>query len=143
MYEEIYKKALFNRLGGITFRIAIFALIVAALTMLSGVLYGLYAFTMVILILITILITLFIILIYFPNIFDLINADKAADILNFLQSKVTPPALAVAVVASILSVIFLTLGKSKSKGKRAFATIVAIIGVIIAVIYFTSDGGAR
>ena len=78
MYEEIYKKTLFNRLGGITFRIAIFALIVAALTMLSGVLYGLYAFTMVILILITILITLFIILIYFPNIkFSSIEGDAA------------------------------------------------------------------
>ena len=131
------------RVGRIFSNISITAAVICALSLVGGILAAFYIVFMVLFIFAAIVCTVGIVLAYYPNIFDLVNAGQADSFIHFLFDKVAPPTAVVAFVAGALALLFLLLGEpKKDMGRIVFSAVVTALGGVLTIVAFLSAGNS-
>lgn len=137
--SAIYRKLFFARVGRIFSNMSITAAVICVLSLIGVILTAFYTVFMMFFVFVAVVCTVGIILAYYPNIFDLVKADQANDLIHFLSDKVAPPASVVALAAGAIALIFLLLGEpKKDTGRIVFSGIVTAIGAVLAIILLTT-----
>lgn len=139
----LYGKMFSARVGRIFSNISITAAVICALSLVGGILAAFYIVFMVLFIFAAIVCTVGIVLAYYPNIFDLVNAGQADSFIHFLFDKVAPPTAVVAFVAGALALLFLLLGEpKKDMGRIVFSAVVTALGGVLTIVAFLSAGNS-
>ena len=132
MTEKAYRKLFFSRIGTIFSNLAIVSAVIALAAIFASVVYGLFiAFAYLFLILL-VLLTLFLILAAHPDLFESVRSEFASETISFLINYVAPPAAFAALVASVLSVVFLFLGEPK---KHVGRIVISFIFIAISLFF--------
>lgn len=132
--SSLYGKMFIARVGMIFSNISITAAVICVLSLIGVILTAFYTVFMIFFVFMAVVCTLGIILAYYPNLFDLVNADGANNFIHFLSDKVAPPASVVALIAGVIALVFLLLGEpKKDKGRIVFSAIVTAIGAVLAI----------
>jgi len=144
MDKNLLKKEFFTHSGKIFSNLAIAGTVVSLFSVLFTVLGALFVLCYYLFAFIIALATLFTVLINNPNWFSIISFDNFGAYSNFMLSYVAPPAVAVALACSILSIVFLCLGdKAKVKGRIIFSSVVLGLTLILLVALLIQLGGSR
>ena len=139
----LYGKMFSARVGRIFSNISMTAAVICALSLVGGILAAFYIVFMVLFIFAAIVCTVGIVLAYYPNIFDLVNAGQADSFIHFLFDKVAPPTAVVAFVAGALALLFLLLGEpKKDMGRIVFSAVVTALGGVLTIVAFLSAGNS-
>ena len=134
MGSTVYGKMFRARVGRIFSNMSITAAIICTLSVIGGLLAAIYMVVMIFFILAAILCTVGIILVYYPHIFSLVQADEMDAVLRFLWEKVAPFSSVAALATGVLALVFLILGEpKKDTGRIVFSAIVTVLGIALTI----------
>lgn len=137
--SSLYRKMFIARIGRIFSNISITAAIVCLVSLIGGIAVAIGTAFVFLLLFMAVIFTVGIILLYYPNLFSLVDADRTSNIVNFLLENIAPPSAAVAAAAGVLALVFLLLGEPKKDvGRIVFASIVTAFGVIALIAILTA-----
>ena len=118
---------------------SITAAVVCALSLLAVLLAAFYIVFMYLFILAAIICTIGIILLYFPNLFDLVDPERTSAVIRFLSDNVAPPAAIISAAAGALSLLFLILGEPKrDAGRIIFSGLITLLAAVVTILLLSS-----